>query len=69
MATFGINPLGDAIYVFQIEVDAQCRRKGFALAFLCWLYSEYGLPITPIHIVGSLSAFGLRHAHSLVDCL
>ena len=57
MATFGINPLGDAIYVFQIEVDAQCRRKGFALAFLCWLYSEYGLPITPIHIVGGSVGF------------
>lgn len=56
-ATFGINPLGDAIYVYQIEVDAQCRRQGFALAFLCWLYNEYGLSITPVHIVGNAVGF------------
>lgn len=56
-ATFGISPLGDATYVYQIEVHTQYRRQGYALAFLCWLYSEHGLPITPIHIVGSAVGF------------
>src|SRR5688500_1296480 len=56
-ATFGINPLGDAAYVYQIEVHVQYRRQGYALAFLCWIYNEYSLPITPIHVVGSALGF------------
>ncbi|WP_141440771.1 N-acetyltransferase [Vreelandella titanicae] len=56
-ATFGKSPLDDTIYVYQIDVYPQHRRRGYALAFLCWLYNEHQLPITPIHIVGSANGF------------
>lgn len=56
-ATFGISPLDDTIYVYQIDVYPQHRRRGYALAFLSWLSSEHHLPVTPVHIVGNALGF------------
>lgn len=56
-ATFGVSPLDDATYVYQIEVHAEHRRQGYAMAFLFWLYNEYRHPIIPIHIVGNAIGF------------
>jgi len=56
-SSFGINPLGDALYLDSIEVHAQHQKHGYASAFLCWLYKEYRLPITPVHIIGSAIGF------------
>lgn len=72
-ATFGISPLNDTLYLYQIDVFLRHRRQGYALAFLCWLHQEHGLPITPVHIVGSALSFwgAARHLQSLglvVNC-
>lgn len=56
-ATFGKSPLDDTIYVYQIDVYPQHRRRGYALSFLSWLYCEHHLPVTPVHIVGSALGF------------
>ncbi len=47
-ATYALSPLGDRVYVFEIEVHAACRRQGYALALLRYLAHTYGVPITPI---------------------
>lgn len=57
VATFGISPLQDAVYLYRIDVKPQHRRKGYAVGFLVWLSEEYNLPITPVHIVGSANSF------------
>ena len=56
-ATFGISPLNDTLYLYQIEVLPQHRRQGYAMAWLYWLHQTHGLPITPVHIVGSAQSF------------
>lgn len=56
-ATFGISPLCDVAYVYRIDVLAEHQRRGYASAFLCWLYSNYHHPIIPIHIVGDARNF------------
>lgn len=63
-ATFGISPLNDTVYLYQIEVESEHRRQGYALAFLTWLYRAYELPITPVHIVGSARGFWHTARHS-----
>lgn len=56
-ADFGISPLCDATYVYQIDVLAEHQRRGYALAFLCWLYGKWHHPVIPVHIVGNAIGF------------
>lgn len=45
---YGVSPLFDRIYIYQIEIDKEHRRKGFATAFLMYLTRNHDQPITAV---------------------
>lgn len=61
---FGLSPLGDRVYVYDIRVEDAHRRCGYATAMLWHLAREYGQPITPVRLLHAASAFW-NHARSL----
>jgi hypothetical protein len=63
-ATYGVNPLNDKLYVFEVKIIEDHQRQGYGLAFLWTLHQEHGLPITPNHIWGSARGFWHK-AHQL----
>lgn len=61
---FGLSPLGDRVYVYDIGVPNEHRRCGYATAMLWHLAREYGQPITPVQVLHAASEFW-NHARSL----
>lgn len=55
--SYGINPLGDRIYINEIEVDRAYRRQGIAQSALWLLYKAHQVPIVPLHEVGTSISF------------
>ncbi|MDI2593109.1 GNAT family N-acetyltransferase [Pseudomonas sp. 681] len=55
--SYGINPLNDRLYVFQIEIQREYRRQGYGLAVLWTLSQQHGLLIMPNHITGTALDF------------
>lgn len=56
-ATYAVSPFLDRVYVFEIDVACEHRRKGFATALLRYLSQTYGRPITAIKELDSAHAF------------
>ncbi|OZO01365.1 GNAT family N-acetyltransferase [Pseudomonas sp. IB20] len=54
---YGINPLGDRLYINEIEVEPEHRRRGIALSVLWLLFQHHQLPIVPLHQRGDSFAF------------
>lgn len=52
-----INPLRDRLYIDQIKIDADYRRRGFALSALWQLWQKHHLPIVPLYQVGTSNGF------------
>lgn len=48
-AVFGISPLNETVFLYELNILPSHQRQGNALAFLVWLANEHNLPITPIH--------------------
>lgn len=48
-AVFGISPLNETAFLYELNILPPHQRQGYALAFLVWLANEHNLPITPIH--------------------
>lgn len=55
--SYGINPLGDRVYINEIDVDRAYRRCGIALSALWILYQTHQVPIVPLHEVGTSTSF------------
>lgn len=56
-ADFGVSPINDKVYVYEIEVEPEWRRQGYGAAFITYLHELYGLPVTPVHIVSAALGF------------
>jgi len=54
---YGINPLGDRLYISEIKIDPAHQRRGYALSVLWLLHLSHHLPIVPLHIWGSAYPF------------
>jgi len=61
LLSYGINPLGDRLYINNLVVHSFCRRQGIALSALWILYQMHRLPIVPLHQSSASSLFW-RHA-------
>lgn len=57
LVDYGINPLGDRLYINKIDVHPDRQRCGYALSTLWSLHLEHGLPIVPISIYGTAYPF------------
>lgn len=56
-ASFGISPINDRVYLYDIHIAQEWRRKGYGTSFLAYLHDTYRLPITPVQIISSALAF------------
>ncbi|WP_432262971.1 GNAT family N-acetyltransferase [Cupriavidus sp. TMH.W2] len=56
-AKYGLSPLGDRVYVYDIRVPPAHQRCGYATALLWYLAREYGRPITPVQELHAASGF------------
>lgn len=56
-AAYAVSPLSDRLYVFEVEVAAEHRRRGYASALLWHLAESYALPITPVEERSDAGAF------------
>ncbi len=54
---YGLNPLGDRLYINEIEIEPEHRRQGIALGVLWRLFQQHPVPIVPIHQRGDSYAF------------
>lgn len=49
---YGVSPILETIYLFDIRIDPHAQRQGYATAALVSLYAKYhNMPITPVHPV------------------
>ncbi|WP_454728035.1 MULTISPECIES: hypothetical protein [Cupriavidus] len=63
---YGVSPLLDRIYVYDIRVPTEHQRCGYAMACLWHLAREYGRPITPVQELHAASGFW-NAARALAD--
>lgn len=56
-ASFGISPINDRVYLYDITVAQEWRRKRYGTSFLAYLHDTYHLPITPVHIISPALGF------------
>lgn len=54
---YGINPLGDRLYINMIKIEPKYQRQGFALAALWQLWTLHQVPLVPLHEYGSSTGF------------
>lgn len=54
---YGINPLGDRLYINEIEIQSAHRRRGIALSVLWRLFQTHQVPIVPLHQRGDSYGF------------
>ncbi|WP_324729633.1 GNAT family N-acetyltransferase [Pseudomonas chlororaphis] len=54
---YGINPLGDRVYINMIEVQPGHQRRGIGLAVLWQLWLTHQVPIVPLYQYGSSYGF------------
>lgn len=54
---FGISPLEDRVYLDEIEVDREHRRKGIGLATVWWLWNTYQVPVITVQQRGTSNGF------------
>ena len=46
---YGINPLGDRLYINMIEIDSTHRGQGIGMVVLWRLWRTHKVPIAPLH--------------------
>jgi hypothetical protein len=63
--TYAVSPLNDRLYIFDITVFEEHRRKGYGLATIDWLSRTYQLPMTTVKEVFSTSSFWAQARHML----
>lgn len=55
--SYGVNPLGDRLYIYMIEVESAYRHQGIGLSALWNLWMTYKVPIVPVHQYDHLEAY------------
>lgn len=55
--SYGINPLNDRVYIYDLNIDGDYRRRGLATATLWRLWCAHQVPLVPLHEVGTAVGF------------
>lgn len=51
--SYGINPLNDRVYIYDLTIEGDSRRCGLATATLWRLWCTHQVPLVPLHEVGT----------------
>lgn len=54
---YGINPLGDRLYINMLDIEPEHQRQGIGLGVLWKLWSIHQVPIVPLHQYASSDTF------------
>ncbi|RMN08416.1 MULTISPECIES: GNAT family N-acetyltransferase [Pseudomonas syringae group] len=54
---YGINPLGDRVYIDEIDIEPNHQRQGLGLGVLWHLWLAHQVPIVPLYQYGNSSSF------------
>lgn len=54
---YGISPLQDRIYITEFEIFCAQHRRGFGQAALWRLWTQYHMPLSPMHEKGTSTEF------------
>ncbi|WP_426105941.1 hypothetical protein [Massilia sp. TSP1-1-2] len=54
---YGVSPLTDRVYLFEIKIAPPFRRKGYGLALLTSLAKTYSFPLTVVHPISPAILF------------
>lgn len=57
---YGINPLGDRLYINMIEIDRGQQGQGTGLGVLWHLWCTHQMPMVPLHQYASSDGFWYR---------
>jgi hypothetical protein len=57
---YGVNPLGDRLYINMLEIEPAQRRQGIGLAVLWHLWCTHRIPIVPLDQRTSSDRFWCR---------
>lgn len=57
---YGVNPLGDRLYINMLEIDPAQQRKGIGLSVLWHLWRTHQVPIVPMYQYTSSDGFWYR---------
>lgn len=55
--SYGINPLNDRVYIYDLTIEGDYRRRGLATATLWRLWCKHPVPLVPLHEVGTAVGF------------
>lgn len=55
--SYGINPLNDRVYIYDLTIEGDYRRRGLATATLWRLWCDHQVPLVPLHEVGTAVGF------------
>ena len=55
--SYGINPLNDRVYIYDLTIMDDSRRRGLATATLWRLWCTHQVPLVPLHEVGTAVGF------------
>ncbi|NWC90502.1 GNAT family N-acetyltransferase [Pseudomonas reactans] len=54
---YGINPLNDRVYIYDLDIDVDHQGRGLATATLWRLWRAHQVPLVPLHEVGTAVGF------------
>jgi len=54
---YGINPLNDRVYIYELKIGRDYRLRGLATAALWRLWCTHQVPLVPLHEVGTAVGF------------
>ncbi|MFA0999022.1 MULTISPECIES: GNAT family N-acetyltransferase [Pseudomonas syringae group] len=57
---YGINPLGDRLYINMMEIQPEHQRQGIGLAVLWRLWCTHQVPVVPLYQYTSSDGFWNR---------
>lgn len=57
---YGVNPLGDRLYINMLEINPAQQRKGIGLAVLWHLWCTHQVPLVPLYQYTSSDGFWYR---------
>lgn len=55
--SYGLNPLGDRVYINMIDIELEHQHQGFGLGVLWCLWLTYLVPIVPLHQYAASNGF------------
>lgn len=57
---YGINPLGDRLYIDMLDIEPKYQQQGIGMAVLWRLWLTHQIPIVPLHQYGTSDGFWSR---------